>query len=148
MAASFAAQMYESKGDSAGARAAAKRALARLEKVIAAEPDHGRALGYGAGLLAIVGEAERAKEWIERGTLLDPNNTILHFNFVCALARLKDNEAAIDLMSRFIDKASAGMLLWFDRDTDLDPLRDNPRFVELVKDAKARYVVETPAVHG
>ena len=71
-AASFAVQCYEAKGDYAGSRAAAKRALARVEKVIAAEPDHGRALGYGAGLLADLGEAERAKEWIERGTLLDP----------------------------------------------------------------------------
>ena len=41
-------QMYAAKGDLAGARAAAKKALARIEKVIAAEPDHGRALGYGA----------------------------------------------------------------------------------------------------
>ena len=49
-AASFASQCYEAKGDTAGARAAAKRALARDRKVIAAEPDHGRALGYGAAL--------------------------------------------------------------------------------------------------
>ena len=67
-----------------------------LERIIAAEPDHGRALGNGAGLLATLGEAERAKEWIERGTLVDPENTILHFNFVCALSRLREFDAAID----------------------------------------------------
>ena len=70
---------------------------ARVEKVIAVEPDHGRALGYGATLLAELGEAERAKEWIERGMLLDPDNTILHFNFVCALARLREIDDALDL---------------------------------------------------
>src|SRR6187401_2659460 len=123
MGASFAAQLYVAKGDYAGAREAAKHALARIEKVIAAEPDHGRALGYGAGVLAILGEADRTKEWIERGALLDPNNTILHFNFTCALARLGELDAAVDLMGRFIDKASPGLLLWFDNDTDLDPLR-------------------------
>ena len=32
------------------------------------------------------------------------------------------------------------MLLWFDNDTDLDPLRDKPRFIELIRDAKARFV--------
>ena len=42
---------------------------------------------------------ERAKEWIERGTLVDPNNTILHFNFVCALARLGEIDAAVDLLA-------------------------------------------------
>ena len=96
-------------------------------------------MGYGAGLLAILGEAERAKEWIERGTLVDPNNTILHFNFVCALARLGERDAAVELSSRFIDKASPGMLMWFDNDTDLDPLRDHPRFMEIMRKAKARF---------
>ena len=138
-AASFASQCYEGKGDMVGARAASKRALARIERVIAAEPDHGRALGYGAGILASLGEGERAKEWIERGTLVDPNNTILHFNFVCALARLREIDAAISLLSRVIDKASQGWLMWMDQDTDLDPLRGDPRFVDLVQASKARF---------
>ncbi len=38
-----------------------------------------------------------------------------------------------------IDKASQGWLVWLDNDTDLDPLRDHPRFVELVRNAKARF---------
>ena len=69
MAASFASQLYVAKGDYAGAREAAKHALARIEKVIAAEPDHGRA-GIRAGLLAILGETETREE-VERGTLVD-----------------------------------------------------------------------------
>jgi adenylate cyclase len=138
-AASFATQCYEAKGDLGGLRAAAQRALTRVEKVIAAEPDHGRALGYGAGLLATLGEPERAKEWIERGTLLDPDNTILHFNFVCALARLREVDAALELLAGVIDKASQGWLKWLDADTDLDPLRGDPRFAEIVQKAKARF---------
>jgi adenylate cyclase len=138
-AASFAEQCYLSKGDHAGARESARKAMARIEAVIAAEPDHGRALGYGAGLLANLGETERAREWIERGTLLDPDNTILHFNFVCALSRMGEFDAAIDLLEDVIFKASRGWLNWLDNDTDLDPLRDKPRFVELVQKAKARF---------
>jgi len=139
VAASFAPQCYIAKGDLAGSHEASRRALARVEKVIAAEPDHGRALGYGATLLAELGEAERAKEWIERGMLLDPDNTILHFNFVCALARLREIDDALDLLASVIDKASQGWLVWLDNDTDLDPLRGHPRFVELVRKAKARF---------
>ena len=139
VAASFAPQCYIAKGDLAGSHEASRRALARVEKVIAVEPDHGRALGYGATLLAELGEAERAKEWIERGMLLDPDNTILHFNFVCALARLREIDDALDLLASVIDKASQGWLVWLDNDTDLDPLRGHPRFVELVRKAKARF---------
>ncbi len=138
-AASFAVQCYEAIGNLDGVREAAKRALARVEKVIAVEPDHGRALGYGAGLLAHLDEPARAKEWIERGTLLDPDNTILHFNFVCALARLREIGPALDLLESVINKASQGWLMWLDADTDLDPLRDSPRFVEIVQKAKARF---------
>jgi adenylate cyclase len=138
-AASFAPQCYDAKGDHAGSCAAAKRALARVEKVIAAEPDHGRALGYGALALASLGEGERAKEWIERGILVDPNNTILHFNFACALTRLREFDAALDLLASVIEKASRGWLIWLDNDSDLDPLRSSPRFVEIVQKAKARF---------
>ena len=144
-AASFAPQCYEAKGDAAGAVVASRRALTRIEAVIAAEPDHGRALGYGAGLLASLGEADRAKEWIERGTLLDPDNTILHFNFVCALTRLREFEAAIDLLSNVIDKGSQGWLTWLDNDTDFDPLRSHPRFIEIVQKAKARFALQEAA---
>jgi adenylate cyclase len=144
-AASFAPQCYEAKGDTAGAVVASKLALTRIEAVIAAEPDHGRALGYGATLLASLGEAERAMEWIERGTLLDPDNTILHFNFVCALTRLREFEAAIDLLSSVIDKGSQGWLTWLDSDTDFDPLRSHPRFKQIVSDAKARFALQEAA---
>ena len=144
-AASFAPQCYVAKGDAAGAVVASRRALTRIEAVIAAEPDHGRALGYGAGLLASLGEADRAKEWIERGTLLDPDNTILHFNFVCALTRLREFEAAIDLLSDVIDKGSQGWLTWLDNDTDFDPLRSHPRFIEIVQKAKARFALQEAA---
>ncbi len=144
-AASFAPQCYEAKGDLPGMREAAKRALARIEKVVAAEPDHGRALGYGAGLLASLGEVDRAKEWIERGTLVDPENTILHFNFVCALSRLREIDAALELLANVIDKASKGWLVWLDNDTDLDPLRDHARFKQIVSDAKARFALQEAA---
>jgi adenylate cyclase len=139
LAASFAPQCYEAKGDVAAARDAARRALARIEEVIAAEPDHGRALGFGASLLATLGERERAKEWIERGMLLDPNNTILQFNLVCTLARLREIEPALDLLDSVIDKASEGLLVWLDTDSDLDPLRSHPRFTGIVQNAKARF---------
>ena len=141
-AASFVPQCYEAKGDREGAQAAARWALARIEKVIAVEPDHGRALGYGAGLLACLGEVERTKEWVERGTLLEPDNFNLQYNLVCALSVLRETQAALDMLSGIIERASRGWVTWLDTDTDLDPLRDDPRFIDMVRRAKARFSTE------
>ena len=140
-AASLVVQCYAAKGDHEGEKNAARKALLRVERVITAEPDHGRALGYGAGMLATLGETERAKEWIERGTLVDPTNTIQHFNFVCALVRLGEHEAALDLLANVIDKASTGLFVWLENDTDLDPLRSYPRFVKLFEQSRARFAI-------
>ena len=71
-----------------------------------------------------------------RGRLLDPDNTILHFNFVCAYVSLNEFEMALDLLSEVIDKASPGWLIWLEKDTDLDPIRDEPRFKEIVAKAQ------------
>jgi len=145
MAASFVSQCYLSKGDRARGQAAARRALERVEKVIAVEPDHVRALGYGAASLSDLGERERAKEWIERGILLDPGNGQQIYNFVCALARLDEADAALDLLETIISTASEGLLAWCHTDTDFDSLRELPRFRELMARANARFERERQA---
>jgi hypothetical protein len=51
-------------------------------------------------------------------------------------------KATVDLLAGVIDKASQGWLMWLDKDTDLDPLRSSPRFIEIVKQAKACFASE------
>ena len=64
---------------------------------------------------------------------------------MCALTRLREFEAAIDLLSNVIDKGSQGWLTWLDSDTDFDPLRSHPRFIEIVQKAKARFALQEAA---
>jgi adenylate cyclase len=145
-AACMAVQCYHGKGDAVGAQNAARRALARVERVIAAEPDHGRALGLGVAALATIGETERAKEWIARGRLLDPDNVNLHINFACALVRLGDFDGAIDLIDAVIDRCSEGSLTWLETDNDFDPLRGDARFKTMIESARARVAAEASRV--
>jgi adenylate cyclase len=139
----MAVQCYRGKGDAVGEQTAARRALIRVEKVIAAEPDHGRALGLGVAALASLGEAERAREWVARGRLVDPDNVNLHINFACALVRLEDFEGAMDLLETVIDRSSEGSLIWIETDNDFDPLRGNDRFKALIERTRARVAAET-----
>ena len=46
-----------------------------------------------------LGEAERAKEWINRAMLIDPDNVNARYNFACALAcYLGETDAALTLL--------------------------------------------------
>ena len=48
------------------------------------------------------------------------------------MAKLLDADTAVDLIEPWIDKVSAGWLLWMRSDNSLDPIRAHPRFVALM----------------
>jgi adenylate cyclase len=137
-AASFVPQCYEALGDKPKALGASKRALARIEKVIAADPGHGRAIGLGAGLLATLGERERAKKWARRASLIDPENMNLKYNLGCAMSVLGENDFAVELLQDVAERATTGMLSWMAADSDLDGLRSDSRFKAMIEKSKSR----------
>src|SRR5262249_36103522 len=71
---------YTALGDEAAAKRAASIAVARAEKVLALDRSNGAALSFGVNGLAVLGEAERAREWINRGLLVDPDNLNMIYN--------------------------------------------------------------------
>ena len=130
---------YTALGDEAGLRRTAKIALARSEKALAQDPTNGKAMGFGVNALAALGEGDRAREWIGRALLLDPDNRSMRFNFACALnARLGDVEGALSLLEPIFANASGAFLAHIKADTDLDSLRDDPRFQAMLAAAVAR----------
>jgi adenylate cyclase len=130
---------YTAIGDEEGARRASRRALERCEKIVAIEPDNGSAMGFAVGALAILGEAERAREWAERALLLDPDNVNLRYNLACSLiTHLHDVEAALDMLRQRFEEMPIEVLNWVKTDPDLDPVRDHPRFKAMLAAAEAR----------
>lgn len=125
-------QAYEALGEPDATLAAERRALARCERILADEPDHSGALGFLVTSLAGLGLAERAREWTKRALLFDPDNARLHYNLACAMARLQDADAAVNLIEPWIEKVSQGWVLWMQRDNSLDSIREHPRFVALM----------------
>ena len=96
---------YESVGDQEGKKRAARRALERVEKLLAREPDHGSALGFGITALMALGEVERAREWIERAMLVDPGNINMRYNLACTLIAEADAiEEGLDVLESIIGR--------------------------------------------
>jgi adenylate cyclase len=137
-AASFVSQAYKAKGDLERMRSAARMTLDRIEKIIAADPGHSRAIGIGACMLADLNERERAKEWAIRARLVDPENVNLHYNLACAMSALKEADLALETLADVSAKLSPGMLSWMEADSDFDPIREEPRFKELMQRVKER----------
>ena len=133
-------------GDRDGARRAAEMCLARAEPVMANDPNNGNALAFGVGALAVLGRAERAREWIERAVLVDPNNMLMRYNFGCALsAHLNDVDNALEMLAPVFANPTINIVGHAKVDTDLDPIREDPRFKAMLATAEAQLkAVETP----
>jgi adenylate cyclase len=130
---------YRAVGDHEGALRAARVSLARAEKIVAQEPDNGSAISHAVGALATLGEFERAKEWMERALLLDPNNLNMRYNFACTLVlEVHDHEAALDMLEPTMDQVLEATLDWVRIDPDLDAIRDHPRFAAMLARADLR----------
>jgi adenylate cyclase len=139
-ASSFISQCYRAKGDLERMRSAARAALDRIEKTVAAEPGHSRAIGLGVNLLAILREKERAKEWAIRARLVDPDSVNLHYNLACAMSSLGEVDLTVETLLGIESRLSPGMMSWMEADIDFDPIRQEPRFQAIVERVKARFV--------
>jgi adenylate cyclase len=120
---------YVEVGDSAGARVAARRAVARCERAVALEPDNGSAMGFLVTALGVLGESERMKEWIERAVLLDPDNINMRYNFACVLIKVAhEYDTGLDMLGFVLERCLTDVVNWLHGDADMDPVRDHPRF--------------------
>src|SRR5947209_492718 len=130
---------YTALGDQEGAQRAAKITLERCEKNLTRDANNGAAMGHGANALAELGQRERAKEWMERALLVDPDNVTMRYNFGCALANhLNDKDAALEMLGPAFEKMGAGFINHAKVDPDFDCIRDDPRFKEMLAAAERR----------
>jgi TolB-like protein/Tfp pilus assembly protein PilF len=129
---------YKALGETEKFRDAARRTLARAEKITTQEPDNGLALGYVVWSLCTLGEAERAKDLAKRAMLLDPDNLTMLYNFGCAFTELGELDVALDLLGPVFERDAAETISWAKVDPDLDALREHPRFKAMMAQADAR----------
>jgi adenylate cyclase len=131
-------------GNREAARHAAEITLARAENVMAHDSSNSAAMGHGSIALAVLGQRERAKDWMNRALLSDPENLNTRYNFACALANyLNDTKGALEMLGPAFEKMGAGLVGHAKVDPDFDCIRDDPRFQAMLAAAEARLGSQT-----
>jgi len=130
---------YRSTGNEADLQRVVRSGLERAERAVAKDPTNAQALAAGASALALLGEERRARDWIDRALLLDPDNAGTRYNLACALLdRLDDREKAIEVLGPYFEQTIPNRIKHLEADPDMDPIRDDPRFKDMLAAAKQR----------
>ncbi len=125
------AQIDDDLGHPERADEARRAGVRAAEARLALQPDDVRALYMGANGLVALGDRERGLEWAQRAFALDPDDAMLLYNLACISAMAGRRAEALDFLERAV-RAGMNFVHWLRQDSNLDPVRDDPRFAAVV----------------
>jgi serine/threonine protein kinase/Flp pilus assembly protein TadD len=109
-----------------------QRALEVVRKHLDLNPDDARALYLGAGALIKANKPEEAEQWVEQAVSIDPNEIAVLYNAACIYSELGKVDVALGYFEKTIESGYASRE-WIENDSDLDPIRNHPRFQKALK---------------
>jgi adenylate cyclase len=125
-------QTFQGLGRMEEAEAASRHVLGLMPNYLLQNPDDSRARMFFAVALCDAGRKEDA---IREGmTAIDasPGDSVMLYNGACLYSRLGEPRRAIETLRQAIE-GGVRNYGWMDHDPDLDPIRGDPEFVELLK---------------
>ena len=125
-------QILRGMGKEENARREAHEAIDVVEEHLKWNPDDSRAYHLGAGSLVLIGDVERARQWLRRAVELAPDDPIVMYNVACNLATLGDTEESLNYLERAVDIRAVNPA-WMRNDEDLVSLREHPRYKAMLE---------------
>ena len=126
------AQVYEDLGRPGDAAAVRRLGVRIAQEHLKLNPDDARAVYMAANGLAALGEREMAREWAERARAMRPQDTMVLYNIGCIYSLLGAVDEALGCLEGAVDNGLT-LKAWLMHDSNLDPLREHPRFHDLLR---------------
>jgi serine/threonine protein kinase/thioredoxin-like negative regulator of GroEL len=123
---------YEKKGDSAAAKNASERKLAVIQERLKVDPNDIITLSRLPLSFFKCGDKEKAIEILKKISTLDPSDPLAQYNCACGYAVLGMKTEALMHLRKAFESGWKGLPGWVQTDSDLDSLRDEPEFKELL----------------
>ncbi len=124
------ASVYISLGRADDARTMQQQAQVLATEHLERHPDDTRALYLGAVALSSLGDGSRARQWAKRAVAMEPDDSAVLYNVACVYALLGLHDSALDCLEQAV-ASGFGHWDWLRTDSDLDGLREHPRFTVL-----------------
>ena len=128
----FLGQCFQGMGKKEEAQEMYRKSVRLIDERLELNPDDARACQIGAGAAANLGEAEKALDYAQRALKISPDDPLLLYNMACMYSRLGNPDEALNALEKAVDKGY-GQKDWVEHDTDLDSLREMPRFQRIVE---------------
>ncbi|NUN71183.1 MAG: protein kinase [Bacteroidetes bacterium] len=109
-----------------------RMALVMYERYLSQYPDDARCHMFFAVDLAQVGQKDRARAEAARAIELNPTDPLMMYNAACFYAQMGDPPKSVEMLRNAI-AAGYSDYEWFRRDPDLDTIRLDPGYIELMK---------------
>ncbi len=106
--------------------------LVIYEKYLSKHPDDARAHMFFAVDLVQTGNKEKAKTEAAKALELSPGDPLMQYNAACFYSQMNEKKLALESLKRTIE-SGFGEFEWLRRDSDLDNVRNEPEFIELLK---------------
>ncbi|QIG50152.1 tetratricopeptide repeat protein [Nordella sp. HKS 07] len=103
----------------------------RAEEAHRLHPDISDPIQLGACALAVLGERDRAKEWVARALAIDPEDSNARYNAAVVYSVLGELDRAIDLLE-ILFQGQTDSKIWVAHDSYFDPIRSHPRYKKLI----------------
>ena len=135
-------ESYQALGQRDESLSAARRCLDRLEVEIAGRPDNADALAFGSAVLVDLDDRSRAEDWAARALMIGADDYLVQYNVARTFTMLGQMEAAMDCLEQAFSLSSVfqrRLAFWMSTDSDLDPLRQLPRFNALLTRLEADF---------